>query len=99
MRYADREVFLPIADEDIVLPVDWMGIPVGRKSAAELAARRRWISNWERMLPIINLTCDSVNRQHLSDIKRYVKGPVSLTRIEREFVTSDPTSIRGAPFI
>jgi len=98
VRYADREAFLLLADDDAKLSGDWLSTPVRRITAADLAATRVWTSNWERMLPTINLTRDSVSKHHLAEVRRYVKEPMPLARIEREFVTSDPMWVRGALF-
>ena len=98
VRYADREAFLLLADDDAKFPADWLSIQVHRVTAADLAATRVWISNWERMLPTINLTRDCVTKQHLAEVRRYVKEPMPLARIEREFVTSDAMWVRGAIF-
>ena len=65
---------------------------------AELAATRQWTSNWERMLPVITLTRDCVSKAHLEDVRRHVNAPMSLARIEREFVTNDAMWVRGAVF-
>jgi hypothetical protein len=51
------------------------------------------------MLPVINLTRDCVTKQHLADVRRYVKEAMPLARIEREFVTNDAMWVRGAVFL
>lgn len=95
---SDQEAFLVLADDNAKLPADWLGIPVRRIDVAELAAARQWISNWERMLPIITLTRDFVSKSHLEDVLRHVNAPMSLARIEREFVTNDVMWVRGTVF-
>jgi hypothetical protein len=98
VRHAGHEEFQLIADDGAKWPGEWMGIRVRRIGVADLAASRMWVSNWERMLPVINLTRDCVSKQHLSDVERYIREPMPLARIEREFVTGDPMWIRGAVF-
>jgi len=98
VRHADYEALLLAADEDTALPAEWNGIEVRRISAADLAAAHAWIANWERMLPVINLTRDCVTKQHLADVRCYVREPMSLAHIEREFVTNDAMWVRGAVF-
>ena len=98
VRHVDHEALLLAADEDTVLPNDWHGIRVRRIGVADLAASRMWCANWERMLPVINLTRDCVTKQHLADVRRYVGEPMPLARIEREFVTNDAMWVRGAVF-
>ena len=98
VRHADHEALLLAADEDTALPTKWDGIEIRRIGVADLAATHTWIGNWERMLPVINLTRDCVTKQHLADVRRYVREPMPLARIEREFVTNDAMWVRGAVF-
>jgi hypothetical protein len=98
VRHADHEALLLVADEDSAPPAEWNGIEVRRVGGADLAASRTWIANWEHMLPVINLTRDCVTKQHLADVRRYVRELMPLARIEREFVTNDAMWVRGAVF-
>jgi hypothetical protein len=50
------------------------------------------------MLPVINLTRDRVTKQHLADVRRYIRELMPLARIEREFVANDVMWVRGAVF-
>ncbi len=98
VRHAHRAVFLHWVDDDTILPAEWMGIEVRRVSTAQLAANRIWVTNWERMLPVITVTRDCVSKQRLAEVRRFVTAPMSLARIEREFVAGDPMGLRGAVF-
>lgn len=84
--------------EDLQLPPLWNDLPVHRKVDADLAATRIWTSNWERMLPVINLTRDCVTRQHMADVRRHVRDGMPLMRIERELGAEDPMWLRGAVY-
>ncbi len=65
---------------------------------AELAAASVWISNWSRMLPIVNATRNLVPRSLLGAVLDHVCGPISLGRLEHELSVGDPSLIRGAIF-
>jgi hypothetical protein len=71
-------------------------IPIRIITLSDLAASRTWISNWQRLLPLL-VTC----REHISpslvrSILKFIKEPTQLSRIEREFVTGDATILRAA---
>ncbi|WP_321167036.1 hypothetical protein [Caballeronia cordobensis] len=66
--------------------------------AAELAATRVWIDNWQRMLPCLIATRDLVATSLLDSIERFVATAQSLLAIEREFSTDDPILSRAAVF-
>ena len=65
---------------------------------AELAAASVWISNWSRMLPIVNATRNVVPRSLLGAVLDHVCGPVPLGSLEQELSVGDPCLIRGAIF-
>lgn len=66
--------------------------------AAELAASRVWIDNWQRMLPCLIATRDLVATSLLDSIERFVATAQTLLAIEREFSTDDPILSRAAVF-
>lgn len=66
--------------------------------AAERAATRVWIGNWQRMLPVLVAARGLVKPSMLGAIKRFVASPQSLMTIEREFSTGDPSLVRAAVF-
>ena len=73
------------------------GISVEIVPLAELAAARVWISNWSRMLPVINAR--SLLPKSLSkSILGRVHGPEPVACVERDLAVGDPAIVRGAFF-
>jgi hypothetical protein len=67
-------------------------------TAAELAAGDVWISNWQRILPVITAT-QSLIPKHLSrSVLGAVQEPVPLSKVECELAVGDPALVRGALF-
>lgn len=95
-RQDEVESFVILSDDASL--ESWMDIPVRRVGMAELAAMRQWLTNWQRMLPIVITTRDSIMRSLLRDVRRVVAEPMPLAYIERELVTGDPTLVRGGVF-
>jgi len=65
---------------------------------AELAAARIWISNWSRMLPVINAARTLLPKSLSKSILGRVREPESLARVERDLAVGDPVIVRGAIF-
>jgi hypothetical protein len=63
--------------------------------AAEQAASRMWIDNWQRMLPSIVATRGFVSVSLLDAVERFVASPKPLLAIEREFSKGDPVLVRA----
>ena len=66
--------------------------------AAELAAARVWIENWERILPVVTSCQDLLMTPLLDAVRRFVSRPTQLTHIEQEFAIMDLTLVRAAVF-
>jgi hypothetical protein len=92
-----REVLLIVDTEGpaSLLAPDGVKLPV-RSVACELAAMRVWIGNWERMLPVMVSCRSQLAPSLMRSIMKFVSEPMQLSRIEREFVIGDPTSVRAA---
>jgi hypothetical protein len=74
------------------------GLSVRRVVAADLAAARMWIDNWQRMLPSVVANRGLIPASLLVAIERFVRTPQPLLAIERELSTGDPALIRAALF-
>jgi len=74
------------------------GVAVEVVPLAELAAARMWISNWSRMLPVINATRLLLPKSLSRSILGRVHEPESLARVERDLAVGDPAIVRGAIF-
>jgi hypothetical protein len=83
----DRQQNYPDFDSD-AFTVRYIG-------AAERAAARVWIGNWQRMLPLLVAARGLVT---LNAIERFVATPQPLLAVEREFSTGDPVLVRAAVF-
>ncbi|MDM0117862.1 hypothetical protein QTI66_37850 [Variovorax sp. J22R133] len=80
------------------VPSQLDGIPVRTVAAAELAAAAVWISNWSRMLPVVNATRSLLPTPLLRSVLDHVQEPISLARLEHELSFGDPSLARGAIF-
>ena len=66
--------------------------------SAELAAASTWVSNWQRMLPVINATRGLLPRGVAKAVLNFVREPVALGRVEHEHCVGDPSLVRGTIF-
>ncbi|MFJ1260003.1 hypothetical protein [Cupriavidus sp. CuC1] len=102
--YSDRQELVllpnPVIDEEakkgLELSADLLNVRL--VDAAEQAASRIWIDNWQRMLPIIVATRGLVTVSVLDAVERFVTSPKPLLAIEREFSKGDPVLVRAAIF-
>ena len=74
------------------------GLPVHRIAAAELASAAMWVSNWQRMLPVVNATRTFLPKGLAHSVLRFVRAPLALSLIEHQFSMGDPPLVRGAIF-
>ncbi|MDQ6876224.1 MAG: hypothetical protein M3082_00695 [Candidatus Dormibacteraeota bacterium] len=74
------------------------GVSVEIVPLAELAAARMWISNWSRMLPVINAVRSLLPKSLSKSILGRVHGPETLACVERDLAIGDPAILRGAIF-
>jgi hypothetical protein len=103
VRYAGHQELVilldSIARNDTDADVDEVSaLSVRSVRAAELAASRVWIDNWQRMLPPFVATRGLVSPSLLTAIERFVVSPQPLLTIEREFSTGDIILVRAAVF-
>ncbi len=77
---------------------DVNGLTIDVVALAELAAARMWISNWARMLPVINATRSLVPKSLIDALLGRVVEPQPLARLERDLSARDPAIVRGAIF-
>ena len=99
VRSHEGEAILLLGSRDAaVVPSEVDGIPVQVVAAAEIAAARPWIRNWQRMLPVIVAARGSVAPGLTKSILRFVTKPTPLAHIEREFSVGDPTLARATVF-
>ena len=69
-----------------------------RITDADRAARRVWVTNWQRMLPVVNATRGLLSASLLKSVRACVREPLPLARIEREASRGDIALARGAVF-
>ena len=80
------------------LPSSVQDIPLRLVPAAELAAGAVWISNWLRMIPVINATRGLTPKALVRSALSLVRRPLALSYIEHELSVGDPAVVRGAIF-
>jgi hypothetical protein len=77
---------------------DVNGVAIEVVPPAELAAARVWISNWSRMLPVINATHSLLPKGLIKSICDRLQEPKPLAHVERDLTVGDPAIVRGAIF-
>lgn len=77
---------------------DVNGVAVEVVSLAELAAARVWVSNWSRMLPVINATQTLLLKGLVKRVCDRIQEPTPLAHVERDLAVGDPAILRGAIF-
>lgn len=100
VRRADRDEFLMVTQGDTAqtLPCTVDKTALRCITAVDRAASSVWISNWTRMLPVINAARDAISKTTMKSVSRYVREPISLALIERQFSNGDPTVVRATLF-
>lgn len=100
LRLAKKETFLVVTTDQPAhaIPAQIDGIEVRVVGAADRAAANVWVSNWQRMLPVLNATRAAIPASLLKSVRRFVHGPTSLAHIEQELSFGDPSIVRGAVF-
>ena len=73
-------------------------IPLRLVTAAEQAASAVWVSNWQRLIPVINATRGLAPKTLLKSVLSLVHKPLALSFIEYELSVGDPAIVRGAIF-
>ena len=73
-------------------------VPLRLVPAAEQAAAALWVSNWMRMIPVINTTRDVQPKSLIKSVLNLVRQPLALSLIEYELAVGDPAVVRGTIF-
>ena len=74
------------------------GVALRVIAPAELCAANIWVTNWQRMLPVINATRPLLSKSLAKSLLAFVREPVALACIEHQFSIGDPPLVRGAIF-
>lgn len=100
VRRATGEEFLlvPHGAVDIPLPSEFNEVPIRTINAVDRAASAVWTSNWMRMLPVINAARNAISKTTMKSVSRFVREPMPLAMIERQFGNGDPTAVRATIF-
>jgi len=69
---------------------DVNGVAVEVVPLAELAAARVWVSNWSRMLPVINATQSLLPKGLVKRVCDRIQEPTPLAHVERDLAVGDP---------
>ena len=80
------------------LPKSVQNMPLRLVPAAEQSAAAVWVSNWLRMIPVINATRGTVPKALVKSVLGLVRQPLALSLIEHELAVGDPAVVRGAIF-
>jgi hypothetical protein len=96
----DREELLLLEGRDSTVPVPERVYELVLRvvTPADLAAQSVWIANWQRMLPVINVTRTLLPKGLRDSVLHLVREPVALSRVEHELAMGDPSLVRGAVF-
>lgn len=100
VQRTDGEEFqlVPRGEPDIALPIKLEATPIRTITSVERAASNVWTSNWARMLPVINSARGSITKAAMKSVGRFVREPMPLAVIERQFSNGDPSVIRATLF-
>lgn len=80
------------------LPPKVQDVPLRLVPAAELASAAIWVSNWHRLIPVINATRGLAPKALVKSVLSLVCRPLALAVIESELSIGDPAVVRGAVF-
>lgn len=75
---------------DANLPVTLHEIAVHYVRDSDLAASQIWVSNWTRILGVINAARGVFEQAMLKSIQDFVQQPIKLGHIEAQFSCGDP---------
>jgi len=99
VRRADtQELIVVQTTSSDTLPARVAGLPLHTLRLSDLAAASVWTNNWQRMLPVINVTRALIPSKLLGSMLDYVREPIALARVEHELAVGDPAIVRGAIF-
>jgi hypothetical protein len=99
VRRADtQELIVVQTTSSDTLPARVAGLPLHTVRLGDLAAASAWTNNWQRMLPVINVTRALIPSKLLGSMLDYIREPIALARVEHELAVGDPAIVRGAIF-
>ncbi len=97
-RGREEMLVMELGQGAIKLPSSVQGLPLRVVPAAELAAATVWVSNWNRMIPVINATRGLAPKTLIKSVLSLVRRPLALSYVEHELSVGDPAIVRGAIF-
>ncbi|MBW8832160.1 MAG: hypothetical protein JF606_22650 [Burkholderiales bacterium] len=97
-RSNEEMLVLDRGQDAAALPSSVQDIPLRFVPAAEQAAAAVWISNWQRLIPVINATRGITPKTLVKSVLSLVRKPLALSFIEHELSVGDPAIVRGAIF-
>jgi hypothetical protein len=100
VQRGDREEFFVLerGASPPALPDRAHDVAVSAVTVAELAAAGVWISNWQRILPVITATHALIPKSLSRSVLGAVREPTPLSQLEYELAVGDPALVRGAVF-
>ena len=97
-RSGEEMLLLAHGDAEQSVPDQIGGVPLRVVAPAELAAAHTWVTNWQRILPVINATRTLLPKGLAKSVLSFVQEPIALARIEHQFSIGDPSLVRGVIF-
>ncbi len=100
VAHHDRDEMLVVdrGEESAKLPKSVQNIQLRRVPAAERGAAAVWVTNWLRMIPVINATRDVRPKALIKSVLSRVGRPLALSLVEHELSVGDPAVVRGTIF-
>ena len=97
-RNGEEMLLLGHGDAEQTVPDQIDGTALRVVAPAELAVANIWVTNWQRMLPVINATRTLLPKGLTKSVLSFVHEPIALARIEHQFSIGDPSLVRGVIF-
>lgn len=97
-RNGEEMLLLGHGDAEQTVPDQIDGTALRVVAPAELAVANIWVTNWQRMLPVINATRTLLPKGLAKSVLSFVHEPIALARIEHQFSIGDPSLVRGVIF-
>ena len=97
-REREELLLLEHGEAEHAVPDHLDGLALRVIAPAELAAANIWVTNWQRMLPVINATRTLLPKGLAKSVLSFVHEPIALARIEHQFSIGDPSLVRGVIF-
>ena len=98
-RVNGDERFCVISNDDAGdLPITLHETTVHYVHDGELAASNMWVTNWQRMLAVINASGTADDKVLMKSVRDFVQTPIALGRLEAQFACGDPVPVRAGIF-